>query len=95
MICSAGSERQVTAIAEEVSDGLRKKGVVPLGTEGVREGRWALLDYGDVVAHIFTEGVRAYYDLDGLWADAVRTEVPEEPKPKSHVAARPVRKVER
>ncbi len=77
VVVSAGSERQVGAIAEGILDGLKKKGETPLGVEGVKEGRWALLDYGDVVAHIFTEGVRAYYDLDGVWADAERTEIDE------------------
>ncbi|MBE9528440.1 MAG: ribosome silencing factor [Proteobacteria bacterium] len=77
VIVSAGSERQVSAIAEEITDGLKKKGQVPLGVEGIKEGRWALVDYGDVVAHVFTEGARAYYDLDGLWADAERTEIEE------------------
>ncbi len=88
LLCSADSERQVSAIAESVRAGLNEKGVTPLSIEGVREGRWALLDYGDVVAHIFTEQRRAYYDLDGLWADAERTEIADEPDIKSRKAVR-------
>jgi len=70
LICGADSERQVHAIAMHIEDGLRNKGERPLGTEGVKEGRWALLDYGDIIIHIFTEQMRQYYDLEGLWVDA-------------------------
>lgn len=81
LICSAQSERQVHAIAAAVEDGLKKKGVRPIGTEGAREGRWALVDYGDVIAHVFFEPVREFYDLEGLWAEAPLTEVKDKPKP--------------
>lgn len=77
LICSADSERQVQAIARNVSDGLKKKKERPYGVEGVEEGRWALMDYSDVVVHIFLEPVRAFYDLEGLWADAPRMEFKE------------------
>ncbi len=77
LICSADSERQVQAIARNVSDGLKKKKERPFGVEGVEEGRWALMDYSDVVVHIFLEPVRAFYDLEGLWADAPKTEFKE------------------
>jgi ribosome-associated protein len=77
VICSAGSDRQVHAIAENISDGLAKAGIRPLGMEGVTEGRWALLDFNDVVVHIFLEDLRAFYDLEGLWADAPLTKVAE------------------
>ncbi len=70
LICGAGSERQVHAIAMNIMDGLREKGVRPLGTEGIETGKWALLDYGDIVVHIFIEPLRSFYDLEGLWADA-------------------------
>ncbi len=70
LICGADSERQVHAIAMNIEDGLRDKGERPLGTEGVKEGRWALLDYGDIIIHVFTEQMRQYYDLEGLWVDA-------------------------
>lgn len=58
-----------------MEDGLRKKGEKALGAEGVSEGKWALLDFNDVVVHVFLEPVRDYYDLEGLWAEAPVTEV--------------------
>lgn len=70
------------AIAYSIEDGLRKKGERPLGMEGVTEGRWALIDYVDVVVHIFLEPVRSFYDLEGLWAEAPVTEVKDRPAPK-------------
>lgn len=70
------------AIAYSIEDGLRKKGERPLGMEGVTEGRWALIDYVDVVVHIFLEPVRSFYDLEGLWAEAPVTEVKDKPAPK-------------
>lgn len=75
VICSAESERQVQAIVSAVDEGLRKSGERPLGTEGAGEGRWALMDYNDVVVHVFLEPVRSFYDLEGLWAEAPVTEV--------------------
>lgn len=75
VICSAPSERQVKAIADNIEDGLKVHGVRPIGVEGVAEARWALIDYGDVVAHVFHGPVRDYYDIDGLWADAPRVDV--------------------
>ncbi len=81
VIASAGSERQVEAIARAIEDGLREKGARPLGTEGAGAGRWALLDYDNVVAHVFLEPLRRHYDLDGLWADAPKTEVRDAARP--------------
>mgnify|MGYP001575862742 CR=1 FL=1 len=69
-VCSAGSERQVQAISDNIVHGLGLKGIKPLGTEGGREGKWALLDFNDVVAHVFLEQVRIYYNIEGLWAEA-------------------------
>jgi ribosome-associated protein len=70
IICSGRSNRQVTAIAESVQRSLKKQGKSPLSVEGKSEGQWVLMDYGDVVIHIFYETVREFYDLDGLWRDA-------------------------
>ncbi len=70
LICSAQSDRQVEAIAGAIVDGLGEKGERALGVEGVNEGRWALVDFNDVVAHVFLEPVRVFYDLEGLWAEA-------------------------
>ncbi len=70
IIGSGRSTRQVKAIAEHVRRSLRKKGKKPLGIDGEKEGNWVLLDYGNVVIHIFFEPVRRFYDLEGLWLDA-------------------------
>lgn len=75
LICSAASDRQVQAIANSVEEGLRKKKVRPLSTEGIREGHWAVIDYGDVIAHIFLEPVREFYNIEGLWPEAQLIEV--------------------
>jgi ribosome-associated protein len=70
LIASGRSDRQVSAIAESIRLGLKEQGVVPLATEGVDEGRWALLDYGDFMVHVFQPAVRTFYDLEGLWTEA-------------------------
>jgi len=70
VVCSGTNERQLEAIAEEVENTLRDSGDKAIGTEGARGGRWVLLDFGDVVVHVFAEDERAYYDLEGLWSDA-------------------------
>lgn len=77
IICSGRSHRQVSAIAEFVEQNLKAKGIKPLGIEGLREGHWVLMDYGDVVIHVFFEPIRIFYDLESLWSDARRIEVAE------------------
>jgi ribosome-associated protein len=72
VIASADSERQVTAMAEHIEETLHQEGHRLFGTEGLGAGHWALLDYGEVVIHLFFSDARAFYDLDGLWADAAR-----------------------
>ena len=72
---SGESERQVGATAEHVRDKLREEGWRTIGTEGFETGHWVLLDYGAVVVHLFSIEVRAFYDLDGLWADAPKEKV--------------------
>jgi ribosome-associated protein len=72
LLCSGKSDRQVQAIAKEIEETLKKNGIRPLGQEGMTEGRWILMDYEDVVVHIFLEPVRKFYDLEGLWIDAPR-----------------------
>lgn len=69
VICHGTSDRHVQAVAEFVEYELKKKRLIPVGTEGVSEGRWALLDYGDVILHIFFEPIRDFYNLEGLWTD--------------------------
>jgi ribosome-associated protein len=74
LLCSGKSDRQVQAIAQAIEEELEKEGIRPLGQEGRTEGRWILMDFGDVVAHLFLEPVRVFYDLEGLWIDAPRIE---------------------
>lgn len=75
IICSGRSHRQVSAIAESVQQDLKAKGINSLGIEGLREGHWILMDYGDVIIHVFYAPIRTYYDLEGLWSDAERIEL--------------------
>jgi len=75
LLCTGKSDRQVQAIAQAIEETLRKKGIRPLGEEGTREGKWILLDYADVVVHVFLEPVRRFYDLEGLWIDAPRIDL--------------------
>jgi ribosome-associated protein len=70
VICSADNIRQLNALREDILDGLREEGVRPRRTEGVAETGWILLDYGDVVIHLFTEEQRAFYRLDDVWSEA-------------------------
>ena len=77
LLASGRSTRQAGAIAEGVQQVLKKAGIKPLGQDGVKEGRWALIDFGDVVVHVFHQPVREFYDLESLWADAPRVEVDE------------------
>ncbi len=74
IICSGRSNRQVSAIAEFIIAELKKQGVKPLSTEGLKGGHWVLIDYGHVIIHVFYEPVRHFYDLEGLWVDAKRIE---------------------
>lgn len=70
IICSAASHTQVKAIADNIEEKLKEKGIPMLHKEGYREGRWILLDYGDCVVHIFVEEERQFYNLEKLWRDA-------------------------
>jgi ribosome-associated protein len=75
VVMSADSEPQAAAIADEVDQRLGALGAHKLGIEGRGGGRWVLLDYGDVVAHVMFPETRQFYDLEGLWADAPRVRV--------------------
>jgi ribosome-associated protein len=78
VVCSGSSDRQLTAIADSAEKALKDAGQRPVGSEGYSGGRWVLLDFGDVVIHVFHQEERASYDLEGLWADAPQTVI--EPK---------------
>jgi len=70
VICSGESERQIKAIADEVTDEVKEEGIRPLHIEGDSPSGWVLMDYGDVIVHIFAPVVRGYYQLEKLWSDA-------------------------
>ena len=76
VIASASNERQVQAIAEAVEEALRADGVKAIRREGLRQARWVLLDFGDVVVHVLHSEDRVYYSLERLWADCPVIELP-------------------
>ena len=79
VLASGSSDRQVKAAAESVHLGLKSEhATMPIGIEGLNEGRWVLIDYGDVMVHVFHEPVRLFYDLDGLWCDAEEIQIQED-----------------
>jgi ribosome-associated protein len=76
VVMSGRSDRQVNAIARGVEEDLSKKhGVRCLGIEGLPQAHWVLMDFADVVVHVFHDDARGYYDLESLWIDAARIEV--------------------
>ncbi|MCU1536406.1 MAG: iojap-like protein [Humibacillus sp.] len=88
VIASAPSERQVASIVDEVEDRLRELGCKPLRREGEREGRWVLIDFGDIIVHVQHEEERDFYALERLWNDCPEVDLSTvEPLP------RPVREV--
>ncbi|MBI4040733.1 MAG: ribosome silencing factor [Deltaproteobacteria bacterium] len=76
LICSAQSSVQAQSLSDYIYETLKKEGRTPIGMEGREQGRWVLLDYGEVVIHVFYEYIREFYDLEGLWQDASRLRVP-------------------
>jgi ribosome-associated protein len=77
LLASASNERQVKAIVDEVEDKLREAGAKPIRREGHREGRWVLLDYGEIVVHVQHEEERVFYALERLWRDCPSIPVPQ------------------
>lgn len=78
IICGGTSDRQVRAISATIQENLKKAGIMPLGVEGEDAGRWILLDYDDVIIHVFLESAREFYDLERLWSEAPCMAVPDE-----------------
>jgi ribosome-associated protein len=72
VVVTADSDRQASAIADHLEQTMKEQGVSKVGVEGYESGRWILVDYGDVVAHVMNRESRGFYDLEGLWADAPR-----------------------
>ena len=77
VLASGQSDKQAQAIADSVKQGLKKFGKA-IDIEGLKEGNWIVIDYGDVIVHVFKEEIRHYYDLDSLWSQAPLLEIPEE-----------------
>jgi ribosome-associated protein len=75
VICSGENPAQIKAIAEAIDEYFSKKKIFPIGREGLTFARWVLIDYGDIVIHIFNDETRAYYALEKFWMDAPRLEV--------------------
>jgi len=76
VIATGKSDTQVKAIADEIEHGLLERGgIKPIGREGISEGKWILLDYGDLVIHVFQKPERDFYRLEKLWGDAPRLEL--------------------
>jgi len=71
VICSADTERQMSTVLYEVEQQLGKDGISPLHREGASDSGWVLLDYGDVIVHVFSSEAREYYRLERLWSGAV------------------------
>ena len=78
IICSGESTTQVRAIADAVEEEFSATGVKPSGVEGLRYCHWVLLDYGDVIVHVFEKETRAFYNLEKLWMDAAAIEIDED-----------------
>jgi len=81
VLSSGTSDRHVQSIAAYIDEALSKAGVSVVGTEGLREGQWALVDFGAVVVHVFHEYTRSVYDLETLWRGAPQTAVVDAPPP--------------
>ncbi|WP_243370279.1 ribosome silencing factor [Geotalea sp. SG265] len=77
VLATGRSDKQTQAIADSVRQGLKKFGKA-LDIEGMQEGRWIIIDYGDVILHVFQEEVRRHYNLDEMWSACPLVEIPEE-----------------
>ncbi len=77
VLATGTSDRHVRAIADSIVEAVARRGEKPLGTEGYDEGRWILIDLGDVIVHVFQREVREHYDLERLWSDAPELELGE------------------
>jgi len=78
IICSGNSEKQVESIASAIEEGFLDKKIKAFNSNGTNNGLWSLLDYGDVIIHIFYKDTRQYYNLERLWIDAKRIRVPKD-----------------
>jgi len=77
VICTGRSDRQVQGIAQAIDEQLRTHGHRPIAIEGMTRGQWVLMDYADVIVHVFYKPVREFYDLERLWEHAPHVQLPE------------------
>lgn len=77
VLCSAPNDRQVKSIVDEIEDKLRDAGAKPIRREGERDGRWVLIDYGEIVVHVQHDEERVYYSLERIWRDCPTIKLPE------------------
>lgn len=80
LVASGTSERHVRTIADSVEAGMKERGVKPYSLEGNRDGRWVIIDYQNVIVHIFLEQLRDLYDLESLWIEAKKFRIENEKK---------------
>ena len=78
VICTGFSQPQVQAISDSIAIELKEEGFQPISVEGYREGRWVVVDYGDIVIHVFQDALRDYYEIEQLWFDAKKVPIPQE-----------------
>jgi ribosome-associated protein len=79
VVCTGGNSRQVQAIADEVGQRLKKEaGELPISVEGYEQAEWVLIDYGDLLIHVFSPRSREYYGLERLWRNAKAVPIPPE-----------------
>jgi ribosome-associated protein len=83
VVMTGRSDRHAQALAQGIEEALKKKGVRPIAVEGLPHGSWVLMDFGDVVVHVFQDEARQLYDIEGLWLDARRLPVPITPGPST------------
>ena len=93
VLASVGTERQISSVVESVEDALRDAGSKPLRREGERDGRWVLLDFGDIIVHVQHEEERVFYQLERLWKDCplVPLELGPDAAPRSRTGSPDVR----
>ncbi len=79
IVCTGTSERHVNALARRIDAAMSEAGRPPMGQEGMDQGQWALLDYGDIIVHVFHQESRRDYDLERMWSEAPRLELEDAP----------------
>ena len=77
VICTGRSDRQVQAIGQAIEEELRARGSRPIAIEGMTRGQWVLMDFNDVIVHVFQPSIREFYDLERLWEHAPEVSLPE------------------